>query len=328
MSLFFTKKQLVCYNVLTKLESFLHSLHNKKLVIWIKKMRNSVEDIDDLEQQEEQLEPKNILITGCSSGIGMTCALGLKERNWRVFATARNNYDIEMLQDHGLEAFALDYSKPNTIETCVTYVLHHTNGSLHALFNNGAYGQPGAVEDLTTDVLRAQFEANFFGWHDLTRRIIPSMRKIGEGRIVQCSSVLGLISPPYRGAYNASKYAIEALSDAMRYELKGTGIYVSLIEPGPIKTRFIEHAINALLNNIDIDRSPHRETYELQIEKYEKGGKSLFKKKPEAVLKKLIHAVESPRPRDRYKVTIPTYMAALGKRILPRTLTHSFISRS
>ena len=290
-------------------------------------MRNSIDDLEE-EQQEEIIEPKNILITGCSSGIGLTCALGLKERNWRVFATARNPQDIEMLQDYGLEAFALDYSKPNTIETCITYVLHHTNGQVHALFNNGAYGQPGAVEDLPSNVLRAQFEANFFGWHDLTRRIIPSMRQMGDGRIVQCSSVLGFISPPYRGAYNATKYALEALSDAMRHELKGTGIFVSLIEPGPIKSKFTEHALNALINNIDIDNSPHREIYETQIEKYEAGGRSFFKRPPEAVLKKLIHAIESPRPRDRYKVTLPTYMAALGKRVLPRTVTNALIRRS
>ncbi len=291
-------------------------------------MKNSIEEQEQQEDLEEQIQPRNILITGCSSGIGLTCALGLKERDWRVFATARTHEDLEMLQDHGLETFILDYTKTNTIETCVTYALHHTNGELHALFNNGAYGQPGAVEDLPTDVLRAQFEANFFGWHDLTRRIIPSMRQLGEGRIVQCSSVLGLISPPYRGAYNASKYALEALTDAMRHELNGTGIHVSLIEPGPIKSRFVEHAFAALVNNIDIENSPHFETYQLQIEKLEKGGKSLFKQHPNAVLKKLIHALESPRPRTRYKVTLPTYMAALAKRVLPRTMADGLIRRS
>lgn len=276
---------------------------------------------------EEVKEPGNILITGCSSGIGLTCALGMKERGWRVFATARSNQDMEMLLDHGLEALQLDYTKPNTIKTCVTYALHHCDGKLHALFNNGAYAQPGAVEDLPTDALRFQFETNLFGWHDLTRQIIPVMREMGEGRIVQCSSILGLISPPYRGAYNATKFALEALSDAMRYELVGTGIHVSLIEPGPIKSRFAEHARDALLNNIDIENSHHRETYYHQIQKLEKGGKSFFKQKPEAVLKKLIHAVESPRPRARYKVSVPTYMAALGKRILPGSLADSVIRR-
>ncbi len=289
-------------------------------------MKQDIEERSE-EEQEEVQEPRNILITGCSSGIGLTCALGLKARGWRVFATARNNTDLEMLLDYGLEALLLDYTKPNTIETCVTYTLWHTDGKLHALFNNGAYAQPGAVEDLHTNVLRAQFEANFFGWHDLTRRIIPNMRKIGEGRIVQCSSVLGLISPPYRGAYNASKFALEALSDAMRHELRGSGIHVSLIEPGPIKSKFVEHAYQALVDNIDIDNSVHNEIYQNQIQKFEKGGRSFLKQKPEAVLKKLIHAVESPRPKARYKVSIPTYMVAIGKRILPRTLSDSLVRR-
>ncbi|MGH1353028.1 MAG: SDR family oxidoreductase [Methyloligellaceae bacterium] len=289
-------------------------------------MKQDIEERSE-EEQEEVQEPRNILITGCSSGIGLTCALGLKKRGWRVFATARNNTDLEMLLDHGLEALLLDYTKPNTIETCVTYTLWHTEGKLHALFNNGAYAQPGAVEDLRTDVLRAQFEANFFGWHDLTRRIIPNMRNIGEGRIVQCSSVLGLVSPPFRGAYNASKFALEALSDAMRHELRGSGIHVSLIEPGPIKSKFVEHACQALVDNIDIDNSVHTEIYQNQIEKFEKGGRSFLKQKPEAVLKKLIHAVESPRPKARYKVSVPTYMVAIGKRILPRTLSDSLIRR-
>ena len=290
-------------------------------------MRNAIDDEQEDLTEEEQQEPRNILITGCSSGIGLTCALGMKERGWRVFATARTNEDLEMLTGHGLEALLMDYTKPNTIDTCITYTLWHTGGKLHALFNNGAYGQPGAVEDLATDVLRAQFEANFFGWHELTRRVIPAMRTLGEGRIVQCSSVLGFVSPPYRGAYNASKYALEALTDAMRYELRGSGIHVSLIQPGPIKSRFIEHAFDALLRNVDIQNSPHVDIYESQINKFEKGQRAFFKKNPEAVLKKLIHAVESPRPKSHYKVTIPTFFAAFGKRVLPRKLSDVIISR-
>ena len=245
----------------------------------MKNARNEEQEENIELLEEEPVEPKNILITGCSSGIGLACALGMKERGWRVFATARSQDDLAMLADHGLEALLMDYTKPNTIDTCTTYALWHTEGKLHALFNNGAYGQPGAVEDLTTDVLRAQFETNFFGWHELTRRVIPAMRQMGEGRIVQCSSVLGFVSPPYRGAYNASKHALEALSEALRFELKGSGIHVSVIQPGPIKSRFIEHAFDALLRNIDFQNSHHREVYETQINKYEKSNKSFFKKK-------------------------------------------------
>ena len=131
----------------------------------------------------------------------------------------------------------------------------------YALFNNGAYGQPGAVEDLKPDVLRAQFEANVFGWHDLTARLIPAMRAQGQGRIVFCSSVLGLVAAPYRGAYCASKFAVEALADALRMELGGTGIHVVLIEPGPIASRFLEHALEAYRRNIDLEGSPHRDIY-------------------------------------------------------------------
>lgn len=275
----------------------------------------------------EDAPPSNILITGCSSGIGLACALGMKERGWRVFATARTKSDLEMLNDQGLEALQLDYSKPNTIDTCVTYALWHTGGKLDALFNNGAYGQVGAVEDLSTDVLRAQFEANFFGWHELTRRIIPAMRQEGAGRIVQCSSVLGFISPPFRGAYNASKHALEALSNAMRYELEGTGIHVSLIEPGPIKTRFAETALKALHDNVDIETSHHRDTYHKQIAKYG-DGRSFFRLKPNAILKKLVHAVESKRPKARYYVTAPTYFAAASRRLLPNMLYDRIIKNA
>ncbi|MEM7619699.1 MAG: SDR family NAD(P)-dependent oxidoreductase [Pseudomonadota bacterium] len=280
------------------------------------------------ENPEEQGPPPTILITGCSSGIGLTCALGMKERGWRVFATGRTKQDLEMLNDHQLDALVLDYAKPNTIDTCVTYTLWHTSGKLDALFNNGAYGQLGAVEDLPTDILRAQFEANFFGWHDLTRRLIPTMRKNGAGRIVQCSSVLGFISPPYRGAYSASKYAIEALSDAMRYELIGSGLHVSLIEPGPIDTRFSEHAIQTLYDHIDMEHSYHYEAYRKRLEKYKNKSHSLFKLQPKAVLKKLIHAVESKHPKSRYHVTIPTYIASLSKRFLPRFMTDHLIRNS
>jgi NAD(P)-dependent dehydrogenase (short-subunit alcohol dehydrogenase family) len=261
---------------------------------------------------------RSVLITGCSSGIGLASARVLKARGWRVFATARKPEDIARLRDEiGLESLYLDYTQPDSIAEASAHVLEATGGALDALFNNGAYGQPGAVEDVPPEALRAQFEANVIGWHDLTRRLIPSMRVRGEGRIVYCSSVLGLVSAPYRGAYCASKFAVEALTDALRVELAGTGMHVSLIEPGPIATRFIEHAVEAYRRNIDMENSPHRETYRVRLAQMEEGGQKAFKLPPEAVAAKLVHALESKRPKTRYYVTFPTYAAAFLRRILP-----------
>ena len=260
---------------------------------------------------------KTILITGCSSGIGRACALGLRDRGWRVFATARSHSDLDALGTEGLEALYLDYTEPQSIADCAETVLAATGGRLDALFNNGAYGQPGATEDLTPDVLRAQFEANLFGWHDLTQRIIPAMRNQGSGRIVQCSSVLGLVTLKYRGAYAASKFALEGLTDSLRLELRGTGIFVSTIEPGPIDTRFVEHSIAALERNVDLDASPHRETYHRRLARMKRGGARRGKLPPEAVLKPLIHALESKRPKPRYYVTIQTHIMAALRRLLP-----------
>jgi NAD(P)-dependent dehydrogenase (short-subunit alcohol dehydrogenase family) len=261
---------------------------------------------------------RSVLITGCSSGIGLASALEMKARGWRVFATARKPEDIARLRDeHGLESLHLDYADPTSIAAAAAHVLEAADGALTALYNNGAYGQPGAIEDITPDVLRQQFEVNVIGWLDLTRRIIPAMRARGEGRIVFCSSVLGLIVAPYRGAYAASKFAVEALADALRMELAGTGIEISLIEPGPIATRFVEHCLEAYRRNIDMEASPHREIYRTRLAKMEEGGKKGFKLEPEAVAAKLVHALESKRPKARYYVTFPTYAAAFLRRLLP-----------
>ncbi len=261
---------------------------------------------------------KSILITGCSSGIGLCAAETLKARGWRVFATARKPEDIARLKDEvGVESLYLDYAEPDSIAEAAEHVLKATNGELDALFNNGGYGQPGALEDIRRDVLRAQFEVNVFGWHDLTARVIPAMRKREQGRIVFCSSVLGLIGAPYRGAYCASKFAVEALGDTLRMELAGSGIHVVLIEPGPIATRFVERAIEAYRRNVDLEASHHRETYKARIARMEEGGKQTYKLGPEAVVAKLVHALDSPRPKFRYYVTLPAYAVALLRRILP-----------
>src|SRR6476619_6216562 len=202
---------------------------------------------------------RSVLITGCSSGIGLCAAQTLKARGWRVFATARQPEDIARLKNEiGVESLYLDYAEPLSISAAAEHVLSATDGTLTALFNNGGYGQPVALEDIRPEVLRAQFEVNVFGWHDLTRRVIPAMRARGEGRIVFCSSILGLVAGPYRGAYCASKFAIEALADTLRVELAPSGIKVILIEPGPIATRFVEHALEAYRRNIDLENSHHR----------------------------------------------------------------------
>ena len=260
---------------------------------------------------------RTILITGCSSGIGYASARMLKEKGWRVFATVRKDADLIRLEGEGFEVFRLDYTEPVTISECVASVAERTEGKLFALFNNGAYGQPGALEDVSRAALTAQFEANVFGWHELTRACLKLMRANGEGRIVNNSSVLGLTAMKWRGAYCASKFAIEALSDTLRLELKGSGIHVSLIEPGPIATRFIEHALEAFDRNIDEDASHYRDVYARQRQKLNGGGAKRFKLPPEAVALKLLHALESRKPRRRYYVTVPTYVMAWARRLLP-----------
>lgn len=270
---------------------------------------------------------KSILITGCSSGIGLASAIEMKARGWRVFATARRPEDLKMLETRGVEALYLDYAERGSVAACATEVAKRSGGKLDALFNNGAYGQPGAVEDLTREVLEAQFAANVFGWLQLTNLCLPLMRANDGGRIVHCSSVLGLVAMKWRGAYNASKFAIEALADTQRMELKGTGIHVALIEPGPIATRFIETALKFFDANIDQESSHYKKHYVKQRARLSGSTRSRWKLEPEAVVKKLIHAVEAPNPKARYFVTTPTYIAAMAKRILPQPLLDRFVER-
>ena len=262
-------------------------------------------------------ETKSILITGCSSGIGLCVAKGLQARGYDVFASARKDRDVITLQQQGLKALKLDLRDSGSIATAVEEVLQQTGGHLYALFNNGAYGQPGAVEDLSVDTLRRQFETNLFGWHDLTCRVIPVMRRQGEGRIIQNSSILGFMTLPYRGAYVASKFALEGLSDTLRLELAGSGVHVSLIEPGPIESRFRDNALAMWRENIDAEHSVHRAYYQAMLERLRKKGPATpFTLPPEAVLKKVIHALESRRPKVRYHVTFPTHLFALLRRVL------------
>ena len=265
--------------------------------------------------------PQSILITGCSSGIGKKAAEILAAKNWQVFATARKEEDLALLAKiKGVTPLYLDYRDPASIKAAADSTLAQTDGKLYALFNNGGYGQPGAVEDLPTSALKDQFETNFFGCHDLTRQIIPAMRKNGGGRIIQCSSILGFISAHYRGAYTASKHALEALTDSMRMELKGTNIHISLIEPGPIATNFLPNALAAYQKNIDFENSPHKDIYKVRIKAMQAGGQQNFKLKPDKVVAKLEHALTAKTPKARYYVTLPTYFMAYAKRVLPTKL--------
>ena len=271
---------------------------------------------------------KSILITGCSSGIGLDAALTLHRKGYQVFASARKAADVKRLQQLGLKCSRLDLDESESIENTLAWVLAQTGGTLDALFNNGAYGQAGAVEDLSDKVLRAQFETNVFGWHQLIRLVLPVMRKQGHGRIIQNSSILGIVSMPYRGAYNASKYAIEGLTDTLRLELAGSGIYISLIEPGPIESCFRANALAKFKQHIDIEHSVHTQAYQIQLERLEKQGKvNGFTLEPKHVTDKLIAALESKRPKVRYPVTFPSHLFILLKRLLPASWLDKLLAK-
>ncbi|MEO0403115.1 MAG: SDR family oxidoreductase [Pseudomonadota bacterium] len=275
------------------------------------------------------MSPKSILITGCSTGIGYASAVGLRDAGWRVFAACRKAEDCARLKSEGFDSPLIDYSDTTTITQGLAEVLDATNGTLDALFNNGAYAIPGAVEDMPTDALRTAFEANFFGWHELSRQVIPVMRAQGHGRIVQCSSVLGFVTMPWRGAYNATKFALEGLTDTLRLEMRDTPIHVILIEPGPITSKFRVNAAANFERWVDWESSPRMAQYRDQLRPrlYKNTGPDPFELPPEAVVKKLRHAVEAAHPRPRYFVTTPTYIMSALRRILPTRALDLILSR-
>ncbi len=260
-----------------------------------------------------------VLITGCSSGIGYHAAHTLAKRGWRVFATCRKVEDCARLNAEGLESFPLDYTDAASIRTALDTALDRTGGTLDAVFNNGAYAIPGAVEDLPTPALRALMETNLLGWHELTRAVLPVMRAQGHGRIVQNSSVLGIGALKWRGAYVATKFALEGLTDVLRLEMAGTGIDVILIEPGPITSKIRQNSIPHFERWIDWQNSPRADQYRdtLLARLYEKRETDFFELPPDAVTRKLIHALESRRPRARYYVTTPTHIVGTLRRLLP-----------
>jgi len=270
-----------------------------------------------------------VLITGCSSGIGYCAALTLQQRGYPVFATVRNIADIAKLESHGITTYHLDLDDKASIEKALNNVLQTTDGKLYGLFNNGGFGQAGAVEDLPTAALRAQFETLVFGWHELTRRVIPIMRAQNAGRIVQNSSVLGFAAMPYRGAYNSAKFAIEGLSDTLRLELAGSNVFVSIIQPGPIRSKFRENGVAKLKQHINLEKSVHTKHYQATLERLTTtGDASRFTLAPDTVVKKLVHALEAETPKSRYRVTTPTIAFAVAKRLLPTSLLDKILTTS
>lgn len=242
-----------------------------------------------------------IFITGCSSGIGLAAANYLKSLGYRVITSCRKSSDVARLQELGFECVALDLDDSASVEQAAAEVLTLCNGQLYGLFNNAGFGIYGPVQTITRQQMEQQFATNLFGLHQLTLLLLPAMLKHGEGRIIQTSSVMGIISSPGRGVYAASKYALEAWSDALRLELHGTGIKVCLIEPGPIKTNFSQNVNQTLLEQPVTNP----------------GVVKRFALGPEAILPKLQHALSSPNPKVRYRVTLVTHVAALLKRLLP-----------
>ncbi len=271
---------------------------------------------------------KSILITGSSSGIGFDAAHGLRDAGWRVFASCRKPEDCARLRSEGFESPLIDYNDTESIVTGLAETLEATGGTLDALYNNGAYACPGAVEDLPTGALREIFETNLFGWHELTRLVIPVMRAQGHGRIVNCSSVLGLIGYKWRGAYVATKFALEGLTDVLRMELADTKIKVILIEPGPITSAFRKNAIPHFEKWIDWKNSACRDAYKEELDRlYTEAEPGKFELPPSAVTKKLLHAVSAKRPKPRYYVNVPTHLMGFMRRVLSTRLLDAMILR-
>lgn len=246
----------------------------------------------------------------------------LRARGWRVIPTARKPEDLDKLRTDGFEPVELDVTREESVARCAESVLKLTGGSLGALVNNAGFGQAGAVEDLSRDVLRYQFEVNLLGMQDLTNRFVPVFRRQGFGRIVNISSVLGRVSLPFYGSYSATKFAMEALSDAMRVELRGSGVGVILIEPGPIISEFRHNAAARAQATLDVKNAQYGATYEKEIQRRIRQQKKpdAFTKPPEAVAEKILHALESPSPRRRYCVTIPAYLGSFLARFAPASL--------
>ncbi|KPA20581.1 Sepiapterin reductase [Shimia sp. SK013] len=273
---------------------------------------------------------KTILITGCSTGIGLVAARDLRQHGWHVIASCRQQRDCDRLRAEGFLSPRLDYCDPDSITAAVAEVMAETGGTLDAVFHNGARGLPGAIEDLPTDGFRDLMESNLLGWHELTRQLMPIMRAQGHGRIVLNSSVLGYVSMRYRGAYVATKFALEGWADCLRIELRDSPISVSLIEPGPITSALRRNNAHQFHRWIDWEKSPHADNYRTGlVARFAEDKQSLdpFELPAEAVVAKLIHALENPRPRARYRVTKPAHIMSLLRRLLPTKTLDWVISK-
>jgi len=272
-----------------------------------------------------------VLVTGCSSGIGAAAAQLLKDRGWRVFATARRTLDVHRLERSGFEALQLDLNDSLSITVAVDQIMEATDGRLDALVNNAGVAIPGAVEDLSRAALRAQFETNVFGTIELTNRVLPIMRSqgsAGRGRIVMISSILGLVAMPWRGAYNASKFALEGFTDTLRLELTDTAIKVVTINPGPVESRFRNSALSNARRFVNLRASVHAERYDrLERENADPDGKMPGSVGTATVMKQLLKAMESKRPRVRYYVTTPAYVLSFLRRLLPPSLMDRILRR-
>lgn len=270
-----------------------------------------------------------ILITGCSTGIGLHLARRLQQEGFHVLATARNPADVDQLQAAGIKAYPLDLNNEPSIEQAAAWAIAQSSGQLYGLINNGAYGQTGAIEDLPTQALIEQFNTNLFGWHHLIRQILPVMLSNNRGRIIQVSSVLGLVAMKYRGAYNASKFALEGYTDTLRLELRETAVQISLIEPGPIRSQFRHNALNKFLQNINYTSSRHKETYQLTLQRLQNPEpKNPFTLEPEACVAPVLHALRNKRAKVRYSVTWPTHLFAILRRVLPTRWLDCILCRS
>lgn len=269
---------------------------------------------------------KNILITGCSSGIGYDSAHYLHDHGYKVYATARKQEDVDKLNKEGLDAYLLDVTNQYAI-TNILEIIMQKDGYLYAVFNNAGFGQPGAVEDISTKVLKEQFETNFFGLHELTTQALKIMRSQGYGRIIQHSSVLGLISLRFRGAYNASKYAIEGLCDTLRLELMGTDIYVSTINTGPVRSDFRKNAIIKFKENVEYSGSHHEENYKNELLTTQKKDDDFFTKDSIVVIKNIVDALESKKPKARYYNTFATHLLGGFKRVLSTSMLDNVLKK-
>ncbi len=279
-------------------------------------------------KQPEPTPQKSILITGCSSGIGYDAAHGLRQDGWRVFASCRQSADCDRLRAAGFDSPRIDYADPDSITSGLAEVLSATGGTLDALYNNGAFACPGAVEDLPRGALESIFQTNLFGVHDLTRQVIPVMRAQGHGRIVNCSSVLGLVGYRWRGAYVATKFALEGLTDVLRLEMRDTPVRIVLLVPGPIASRIRENAIPHFERWFTPETSARAAQYPDLTQRLYHGGPDRFQLPAAAVTAKLRRALTDPRPKARYYITTPTYMAVAMRRLLPTWAQDALISRN